>query len=92
MAFFESRFRVAGVYFLDEPERALSPRRQLDLLGILGRASTESQAQFTVATHSPILLSLAGSRILSFDRSPIREVGYRDADAYRLYRQFLDGI
>jgi predicted ATPase len=89
MAFFESRFRIAGIYFLDEPESALSPRRQLELLRILGDASREGRAQFIVATHSPILLSLTGSRILSFDRCPIAPVAYHDTDAYRLHRDFF---
>lgn len=33
--FFEERMGRQGIYFLDEPESALSPRRQLDLLRFL---------------------------------------------------------
>jgi len=92
MAFFESRFRVPGLYLLDEPESALSPRRQLELRRILDDASARGDAQFVVATHSPLLLSLPGSRILSFDTSPVAEVAYHNTDSYRLHREFFDSI
>jgi predicted ATPase len=92
MAFFESRFRVPGLYLLDEPESALSPRRQMELRHILAEASARGDAQFVVATHSPILLSLAGSRILSFDTCPVAEVAYQETDSYRLHRQFFDSL
>jgi predicted ATPase len=92
MAFFESRFRVPGLYLLDEPESALSPRRQLELRRILAEASARGDAQFIVATHSPILLSLPGSRILGFDSSPVAEVAYHATDSYRLHKEFFDGI
>jgi predicted ATPase len=89
MAFFENRFRVPGLYLLDEPESALSPRRQAELLRILVEAAGRGHAQFVVATHSPILLSLPGSRILSFDAVPVTEIAYRDTDTFRLHRQFF---
>jgi predicted ATPase len=92
MAYFASRFRVPGLYLLDEPESALSPRRQLELLRILADASQRGDAQFVVATHSPILMSLPGARVLSFDVCPVAEVAYRDTDAYRLHRQFFDEV
>jgi predicted ATPase len=92
MAFFASRFRVPGLYLLDEPETALSPRRQLELLDILAEASARGDAQFVVATHSPILMSLAGARILNFDTCPVAEIAYRDTDSFRLHQAFFTGI
>ena len=89
MAFFASRFRVPGLYLLDEPESALSPRRQLELRRILAEASARGDAQFVVATHSPILMSLPGARVLSFDACPVAEVAYRDTDSFRLHRKFF---
>jgi predicted ATPase len=89
MAFFESRFRVPGLYLLDEPESALSPRRQIELLRILSEAAARGDAQFVVATHSPILMSLPGSRIFSFDTCPVAEIDYRDTESFRLHRQFF---
>jgi predicted ATPase len=92
MAFFENRFGVPGLYLLDEPESALSPRRQMELLRVLAEASARGDAQFIVATHSPMLLSLPGSRILSFDSCPVAEIGYRDTDSFRLHRSFFEEI
>jgi predicted ATPase len=92
MAFFASRFRVPGLYLLDEPETALSPRRQLELLDILTEASARGDAQFVIATHSPILMSLSGARILNFDTCPVSEIAYRDTDSFRLHQAFFAEI
>jgi predicted ATPase len=89
MAFFESRFRMPGLYLLDEPESALSPRRQFELLRILSEAGARGDAQFVVATHSPLLMSLPGSRIFSFDACPVVEIAYRATDSFRLQRKFF---
>ncbi len=89
MAFFASRFRVPGLYLLDEPESALSPRRQLELLSILREAAARGDAQFVVATHSPILMSLPGADILDFDACPVAKIAYHDTDSYRLHRGFF---
>jgi hypothetical protein len=35
ISFFTSRYKIKGVYFLDEPETALSPKSQLKLLRLL---------------------------------------------------------
>jgi predicted ATPase len=92
MAFFANRFRVPGLYLLDEPESALSIQRQLELLQILSDSADRGDAQFVVATHSPILMSLPGSRILSFDTLPVSEKAYKDTDCFRLYKQFFEKI
>jgi predicted ATPase len=90
LSFFSSRYKIRGLYFLDEPETALSPRRQLDLLRLLTEMAGAGHAQFVIATHSPILLSCPGAVILTFDRSPIQRIGYKDTDHYRLYRDFME--
>ena len=90
MAFFESRFRIKGLYLLDEPETALSPAKQLDLIGILQETGRAGHAQFIIATHSPILLACPGARIWSFDSIPARPTSYKDTAHFRLYRDFLN--
>src|SRR5204862_6225877 len=47
-------------------------------------------AQFIIATHSPILLAFPGARIYSFDRLPIAPVAYADLDHVALTRAFLN--
>ncbi len=89
MSFFESRYKIKGLYILDEPETALSPKTQLKLLDILKEASDSGPAQFIIATHSPILLSCANAEILSFDHNPLKTIEYTECEHYRIYRDFL---
>jgi predicted ATPase len=85
---FEARVRGRGLYLLDEPEAPLSPKRQLALLKLVMRA-VANDAQFIIATHSPILLALPHARIYSFDTAPIEEVRYEDLDHVNVTRDFL---
>lgn len=86
---FQSRFVPGGLYLLDEPEAPLSPQRQLALLALL-KEMVEQEAQFIIATHSPILMAFPGARILSFDDHLIREVDYDDVEHVSLTRAFLN--
>lgn len=89
LAFFEARYRIKGLYLLDEPETALSPSSQLKLLGILTKAARAGLAQFIIATHSPILMACPDAKILSFDHAPIKPVGYEDTDYFKIYKKFM---
>lgn len=90
MAFFKSRYKIPGLYLLDEPETALSPASQLELLSLLCKMAGEGHAQFIIATHSPILLACPGGEILHFQDNGIDPIGYEDTDYYRIYRDFLE--
>ncbi|MHB8918577.1 MAG: AAA family ATPase [Desulfocucumaceae bacterium] len=90
MAYFKSRYRIKGLYLLDEPENALSPKRQIELLEVLGEMSRAGHAQFIIATHSPILLALPGSVIYSFDHIPVKRLEYEETDYYRIYNDFMN--
>ena len=89
LAFFRSRYPRKGLYLLDEPETALSPQSQLALLKLLVQTSKANQAQFIIATHSPILLACPGAEILSFDQTPIQTIPYEETEYYRFYREFM---
>jgi predicted ATPase len=89
MSYFRSRYQIKGIYLLDEPETALSPRSQLELLEILGTNSQAGHAQFVIATHSPILLACAGAKIFSFDHVPACPVAYKETEHYQIYKNFL---
>lgn len=86
---FQSRFVPGGLYLLDEPEAPLSPQSQLALLALLADMVTQD-AQFLIATHSPILLAFPRAAIYSFDRPPVREVAYDELDHVTLTRDFLN--
>jgi predicted ATPase len=79
-----------GLFILDEPEAALSPQRQLAFLRILHDLGERKVAQFIIATHSPILLTLPGSRVISLDEGRLNEIDYRETEHFRLTRDFLN--
>ena len=85
---FRSRFVPGGLYLLDEPEAPLSPQSQLGLMAMMADMVAED-AQFIIATHSPLLLAYPGARIVSFDEIPVRPVEYRELESVRLVREFL---
>lgn len=88
-ALFEHRFNNEGIYFLDEPEAALSPARQLSFLVLL-HEYVQAGAQFVIATHSPILMAYPQARILHFGPDGIREQAYKETEHYRITRGFLE--
>ncbi|AQU03547.1 AAA family ATPase [Dehalococcoides mccartyi] len=90
MQYFESRYRIKGLYFMDEPETALSPKSQLMLLKLLSQASASDHNQFIIVSHSPILLACPNAAIYTFDTSPVSPIGYYDTQYYRIYRDFLN--
>ena len=90
MSYFENRYKLRGLYLLDEPENALSPKTQLQFLNLLKAMTEQGHAQFIIATHSPILLAAQNSTIYSFDNSPIQEIAYEDTNHYQIYKEFLN--
>jgi predicted ATPase len=89
LSYFSTRYHIKGIYFLDEPEAALSPTSQLKFLKVLQKVEAAGHAQFIIATHSPILLAYPGAQIFSFDGTHIEEMAYEDTAHYRLYKQFF---
>ncbi len=87
-ALFQHRFRDHGLYLLDEPEAALSPKRQLQFLVLL-HDYVRSGGQFVIATHSPIILAYPDALIYSLDGEGIREIAYQETEHYAITRGFL---
>ena len=90
MSFFKARYKIKGLYLMDEPETALSPKSQIELLQFLKGMSRMGHAQFIIATHSPILLACPGSIIYSFDHSPVKTIRYEDTEHYQVYKNFME--
>ncbi len=86
---FQSRFVPDGLYLLDEPEAPLSPIRQLAFISVL-KEMVAQEAQFIIATHSPIILAFPGATILSFDTESLQVVNYNDLEHVTLTRSFLN--
>ncbi|MGZ3515444.1 MAG: AAA family ATPase, partial [Thermodesulfobacteriota bacterium] len=90
MSFFKSRYKIKGLYLLDEPETALSPKSQIELLKLLQEMSALGHAQFIIATHSPILMACPGSVIYNFDTSPVKTIHYEETEHYKIYKDFME--
>lgn len=89
MSYFRARYQLKGLYLLDEPETALSPSTQLELLKLLVEFGRTGAPQFIIATHSPILLACPDATLLSFDGPRISPIAYAETDHYRIYRDFM---
>ena len=82
-------FKSDGLFFLDEPEAALSPQRQMTLLLKIAESAKEN-SQFFIVTHSPVLLTLPGAEILSFDDGCLHRIEYEETESYRISEMFIN--
>lgn len=90
LSFFTNRLNKKGLYLLDEPESALSPQNQLAFMRILWELDKSGQAQFIIATHSPILMAYPNAQILQFSETGIKAVQYEQTEHYNLTKDFLN--
>jgi len=89
MSLFENRFGRKGIYLLDEPEAALSPQRQLALLGLINDLEKSRNAQFIIVTHSPIIMAYPGAGVLGIKDGEIAEVNFRSTTHFQLMSRFF---
>ncbi len=89
LTIFQSRFVPGGLYLLDEPEAALSPLRQLGLISLI-KQMVSLDAQFILATHSPIMMAIPRAKLLDLDQNPPIYKDYHQIEQVNLYRSFLD--
>lgn len=87
--FFQTRFVANGLYLLDEPEAALSPISQLAFITILKQMVSDN-AQFIIATHSPILMAFPGAVIWNFDSTPLAQINYDQVKHVEIMKTFLE--
>jgi predicted ATPase len=79
-----------GIFLLDEPEAALSPIRQLSLISMIMQLAAKGNAQFIMATHSPILMGIPNATIYQITDDGMEQVGYRETTHYSITKNFLD--
>ena len=82
-------YNKAGLYIMDEPEAALSPQRQLVLIYEIVKMA-QSGAQFIIATHSPVLLGIPESDIISFDDGKLHRCSWEETGCYQVTKAFLN--
>ena len=79
----------SGLLLFDEPESALSPQRQLALLAHMSMLVAAGDSQFIIATHSPILMTFPGARILAFDGDAIQQVPLEETSHFQITKGIL---
>lgn len=84
-----SRFGNKSIFFLDEPEAALSITSQMSFL-VLMHDLVEQDCQFIIATHSPILTAYPNAEIIEFSGSGADPISYKESDIYILTKKFLN--
>lgn len=84
------RFAGDGFFVMDEPEAGLSFTAQLALVSTLSDMVAEGRTQVLIATHSPVLTTLPGARILELDEEGLHEREWDELEVVDHYRRFLD--
>ena len=88
LALADSKFRGEGLYFLDEPESALSIQGQRRFVDIM-RRSLAAGSQFIVSTHSPLLMAFPDAVVIEVDVDEgLRRTTFDDLASTRAWRGF----
>ena len=85
---FRNRVHGQGVFLFDEPEAALSPSRQIEFLQLLKTAENSGDAQFVIATHSPLLMAYPGATLLHLTDFGLVERSFKLTEHFRVLREF----
>ncbi len=88
LALAENRFFPNGLYILDEPEAALSPRGIIRLMQRMDEL-VRGNSQFIISTHSPMLLCFPDAEVYQITDKGIDCVRFQDTDHYRTTVRFL---
>lgn len=88
IAVLRERFNDVGMYFLDEPESALSFSSCLALVSLLDTLRAEG-SQVIVATHSPLIAALPGATLIELGEWGWRETPWDQLETTRNWRSFL---
>ncbi len=88
LALVENRFGGNGLYILDEPEAALSPRGIIRLIRRMDEL-VKQDSQFIISTHSPMLLAFPEAEVYQIREDGIRSVRFQDTEHYRTTVRFL---
>jgi predicted ATPase len=88
LEFLRSRCVPGGLHLIDTPECMFPPQRQLGVLSLL-KQLVDDNAQFIIATNSPLLLAFPDAQILDFDALEITPRTYDETPAVKFMREFL---
>ncbi|MDX1657592.1 MAG: AAA family ATPase [Nitriliruptorales bacterium] len=83
-----THFTEPGVYFLDEPEAALSFTSTLGLVAVLDDLA-QAGCQVIAATHSPLLTALPSASLLEVGEWGMRETSWEELELVSSWRCYL---
>lgn len=89
LQYFDEMIEPDGLYLLDEPENCLSPIFQIELIKLLLEARRFLNCQFIIATHSPLILSIADALIYDLDENPIKNKEWYELENVKAYFEFF---
>lgn len=89
LSLFVNRFGRKGIYLLDEPEAALSPQNQLAFLRVIWDLEKNKEAQFLIATHSPMIMAYPDAEIFNFNSEPLEKINFTDTEHYQITKDFI---
>lgn len=88
LAVMENRLRD-GLFLFDEPEAALSPRRQLEFAQMMSERAANATAQIIMATHSPLLMTIPGAELYLIDGISIRRASVQETPQWAVLSAVL---
>mgnify|MGYP002572082524 CR=1 FL=1 len=83
LALADDHFNRPGLFFLDEPEAALSWQHQLTLAFMISE-SLALGSQFIIATHSPLLMSIPDACLLHFGPDGISPCTVEETESWQI--------
>ena len=83
LALADDHFGRPGLFFLDEPEAALSWQHQLTLAFMISE-SLALGSQFIIATHSPLLMSIPDACLLHFGPDGISPCTVEETESWQI--------
>lgn len=86
---FEDYLQPQGVYLLDEPEASLSSEKQLELIDMIIHGSRFLEAQFIIASHSPLLLGGLEGTIYNLSKESLVMDQWKNLPIVQLYWDFF---
>jgi predicted ATPase len=88
LAVMENRLRD-GLFLFDEPEAALSPRRQLEFAQMMAERAASPTTQIIMATHSPLLMTIPGAELHLIDGISIRRASVQETPQWAVLSAVL---
>ncbi len=90
MKYFTDHISENALYLLDEPENSLSYSLQEELAKFISDSAKYFGCQFIIASHSPIILSIADAIIYDLDEKPVKTKKWTELENVRLLFDFFE--